>query len=209
MQQHRTRLVQILCKMFVLTSLIFLGDCTPVSNQADNEEIEPIKSPSITEDSDSELVPIYNLIDGKLGGQIVSGVVLDSLSSFLEKGVLKNGEGDFEVWYIKQTDGEQLGYLMEHPFQKGRVGRIFITSKEIVTEEGLHVGSTWADLLKVHPDIEVHGSEIEGRTAATFGSYRYQLDSRSYEYEIERSSILPQAKVELIWIQYQQSNKED
>lgn len=135
---------------------------------------------------------------------IESGASIEALvgKGALVKGVLENGEGTFEIWDIMDETHGKIGYVMEHPMEKGKVGGISITSDKVETGDGLRVGSTWANIVGKFPDTQVYGSEIEGRTSAVVGRYSYQLDERHWQYELDESKIPPTAKVEEIGLSH-------
>ena len=135
-------------------------------------------------------------------GNIQSGDDLRDLQKkgLLKKDVLITGEGKFPIWNIRDQHLGNIGYVMEHPMLEGKVGDIFITSDAVKTENGLKVGSTWADLKKMYPDIDAHGSEIEGIVTASVDGYNYRLDIRDWSYEIEEGKLKPDTKFDLIWL---------
>lgn len=114
---------------------------------------------------------------------------------YTQKTKLKTGEGIFEVFEIKDFDNNPAGYFLPDPNDKSLVGDITVTSPKARTVKGIKIGDTFADLLKVSPDIEVHGSEIEGRTHATAHSLSYRLDVANFSYEVDRTKIPATAKV--------------
>ena len=112
----------------------------------------------------------------------------------LEKEVLKTGEGNFDIYRIKNKEGS-LAYLMPDPRDEALVGNIIIDSPKAKTKDGFQVGSTLADLTKKYPNLEIHGSEIEGRTYANIGNLSYRLDAANWSYEIDKSKISPNSKI--------------
>ena len=80
---------------------------------------------------------------------------------------MKTGEGSFDVYEIKDFENNPAGYFMADPKNKLLVGDITVQSPKASTEKGIKIGDTFKDLLKAFPNIEVHGSEVEGRTYAT------------------------------------------
>lgn len=106
----------------------------------------------------------------------------------LKKSVLETGEGSFDVFEIHQG-GRKLGHVSPAGRNESVIGGITITSPLAVTEQGIKVGSTWGELKQALPELEVHGSEIEGRTYAFFGSVAYRLDVYFGAYDIPASEI--------------------
>jgi len=125
---------------------------------------------------------------------ITSGDEISKYTTSLEKEILKTGEGDFDIYRIKSSEGS-YAYLMPDPRNEALVGNIIIDSPKAKTKDGFHVGSTLGDLTKKYPDLKIHGSEIEGRTHATIGNLAYRLDSNNWAYEIDKSKIPLNTKI--------------
>lgn len=116
-------------------------------------------------------------------------------SSLLEKYVKKTAEADFEVYKILSTTNEHLADIYPKPNNTNLVGQIEIISPKAETREGLKIGSTYKELLDKLGSVEVHGSEIEGRTYASKNNIYYQLDTRNFTYEIDPITIKPNTEV--------------
>lgn len=110
-------------------------------------------------------------------------------SDYTQKKQLRTGEGSFEVYEIKDFENNPAGYFLPDPNDALLVGDIVVLTPKAQTAEGVMVGSTFQDLLKVFPSIEVHGSEVEGRTNATNGSLSYRLDVPNFTYEVDKAKI--------------------
>ena len=113
----------------------------------------------------------------------------------LKKGILKTGEGDFEVYYILAPSGEELGYTHPQEASPGIVKNITVTSPLAKTEQGAKVGMTYGELEKMITDFEVHGSEIESRTYVEGKIFSYRLDAINSSYNLDKASIAKDAKV--------------
>ena len=128
----------------------------------------------------------------------------------LQEGRLETGEGSFEVFYIngdgdgdnddRGRDGaagaEPLGYLLRDPSDPTRIGDIVITSERAVTEQGIRVGRSYAELVEQLGALEVHGSEVEGYTYALHDGLKFRLDAQHYDYDLPAGEVVsPQAKV--------------
>jgi len=132
--------------------------------------------------------------DGLLG--MTPGSVLADFSAGLREGKLETGEGEFDVYYIDGAEGEELGYLVPEPRDESLIGEITITSTKVVTEPGLRVGNTFAELQeRLQSDLEVYGSEAEGRTYAVSKGVWYRLDAGNWMQDIEQSTIPPDTRV--------------
>ena len=122
------------------------------------------------------------------------GDAISKHGDYIQKTKLKTGEGTFEVYEIKDFDNNPAGYFLPDPKDKLLVGDITVNSLKARTAQGIKVGSTFQDLLKIYPAIEVHGSEIEGRTNATADNLSYRLDVANFSYEVDRAKIPATAK---------------
>jgi hypothetical protein len=108
---------------------------------------------------------------------------------------MRTGEGVFEVYEIKDFDNNPAGYFLPDPKEKLLVGDITVKSPKAQTIKGIKIGDTFQDLVKVFPDIAVHGSEIEGRTHASANNLSYRLDVANFSYEIDTAKIPATAKI--------------
>ena len=115
--------------------------------------------------------------------------------AYLEKKEMRNGEGTFEIYEIKDFGNNPAGYFVSDFNDEGRVSDITVTTPKAATTEGIKVGSTFEELRKVFPNIEVHGSEIEGRTYAKANNLSYRLDVVNFSYEMDISKIPANTKI--------------
>lgn len=109
----------------------------------------------------------------------------------LEAGKLRNGEGEFDVFYLKSKSGQRIGFVMEDFDAPGKVGDIFITNSgtKVPGARGITVGQHWSDLRAAFPDIEAYGSEIEARTYAITDQMSFRLNVANSTYELDEASI--------------------
>lgn len=126
---------------------------------------------------------------------IAPGDKLATHEAELLKSQLVNGEGDFTVYLIMDGPESKIGYLMPDPNDETKVGDITITSSIPTTTEGMKVGMTLGDLFNRYRNLEIHGSEIEGRTTATKGQLSFRIDANNYEYEIDPEEIPLNTKI--------------
>jgi hypothetical protein len=136
----------------------------------------------------------YLVSNGYFLGLTPGGSMIEFIDG-LRSGVLQTGEGDFDVHYIDSAEGDELGYVMADPRDEGTIGNIFITSPKVVTEEGIRVGMSFSDLQEKIMALEVHGSEIEGRTYASGDGLSFRLDAGNWNYEVDPSAIKPETKI--------------
>ena len=121
-------------------------------------------------------------------------------SDYVKKTTLKTGEGSFEAYAITDFENNPAGFLMPDPNNKLLVGDITVETTMASTDKGIKVGDTFKDLLKAYPNIEVHGSESEGRTYATAGKLSYRLNVPNFTYEVDKAKIKATAKITQIVI---------
>jgi hypothetical protein len=162
------------------------ADITAGDAPAGNEEDVAIDK---VDDDDPYLISNGNFLGLSPGGSMAEFV--DGLRS----GVLQTGEGDFDVHYIDSAEGDELGYVMADPRDEGTIGSIYITSAKVVTEKGVRVGTSFAELQQRMGKLAVNGSEIEGYTYATVGGLAFRLDAGNWSYEVDQSTIKPDTKV--------------
>ncbi len=113
----------------------------------------------------------------------------------LEKGLLQTGEGDFDIFNVKDDKGNIVAYFAPFGEKEDKVGYITITSEQAKTEDGIKIGDTFGTLLKKYPDLKVFGSEIEGYTEAVVGTLGYRLDEQHYSYELKVSDVKKETEI--------------
>ncbi|PHI18823.1 hypothetical protein CEQ90_15845 [Lewinellaceae bacterium SD302] len=120
----------------------------------------------------------------------------------LQAGELRSGEGEFDVFYLKNEAGQRIGYVIEDFDAPGKVGDIFITNAGSTAPgaKGIKVGQSWADLQAAFPDIEAYGSEVESRTYAITDELSFRLSVMNNQYEVEESTIPADTKITEILI---------
>lgn len=126
---------------------------------------------------------------------ITVGDQISSHSDYIQKEQLKTGEGSFEIYRIKDFNNNPAGYFMADPNNESLVADITVESPMAATAEGIKVGSTFEELRQKLPDMEVHGSEIEGRTYANYNNLSYRLDIGNFTYEVDIEKIPAATKI--------------
>jgi hypothetical protein len=129
------------------------------------------------------------------------GDAISKHGDYVKKTKIKTGEGSFVAYEIRDFENNPAGYFYPDTKNKLLVGDITVESPKASTEKGIKVGSTFQELLKAYPKIEVHGSEIESRTYATADKLTYRLDVANNTYEVDKSKIPASTKVTEIMIQ--------
>ena len=130
---------------------------------------------------------------GLFGVQV--GDAIKKHSGNVKKTTIKAGEGNFAGYQITDPENNPAGYFLPDPNNKLLVGDITVESPKVSTDKGIKVGSTFKDLLKAYPNIEVHCSEIEGRTYATAAGLSYRLDAANFTYEVDKAKVPATAKI--------------
>ena len=161
----------------------------------DAPEIDtPAPNDGITANSEAYNDAPYLVSNGNFLGLTPGGSMVEFVDG-LRSGVLQTGEGDFDVHYIDSAEGDELGYVMADPRDENTIGNIYITSTKVVTEKGIRVGMSFSELQEKMGELEVHGSEIEGRTYANSGGLSFRLDAENWSYEIDPSTIKPETEI--------------
>ena len=132
--------------------------------------------------------------------EISPGDKIQDHVAILEKSTLSTGEGDFEIFRVMNEEIGVIGNIYPDPLNEALVGIIAVTSEIPKTKIGIHVGSTYGDLKSAYNDIEVHGSEIEGRTFANVGNLSFRLSINHYSYVLDESKIPLDTPIEEIHI---------
>jgi len=134
-------------------------------------------------------------IDNNAFRGITVGDKIADHTAYIQKETLRTGEGAFEVYQIKDFNNNPAGYLMPDPLNEALVGDITVETHIALTAEGIKVGDTFQDLITAIPDVDIHGSEIEGRTYANSDKISYRLDIANFSYEVDKSKIPATTKI--------------
>lgn len=128
------------------------------------------------------------------------GDEISTHTDYIQKKTVETAEGDFLTYVIKDFNNNPAGFFYPDRNDENLVGDITVETQMAETAEGIKVGSTFGDLKAALPAIEVHGSEIEGRTHATHNSLSYRLDMPNFSYEIDVDKIPLDTKITEICI---------
>lgn len=126
---------------------------------------------------------------------ISPGDQVEEHKAVIEEGLLQTGEGDFDIYNIKDAKNDVVAYFLANPIDNELIGDIYITSPLAKTEDGIGIGHTFGDLLAKYPDLEVHGSEIEAQTFANQGNLSFKIDEPHSTYDLETSAVSKEAKI--------------
>jgi len=169
-----------------------LVSCAPENKTATTADSVFAARPAAASVADANSLDIIFL--GSFRG-IAPGDKMAVHEANLVKSELVTGEGDFTVYLIMDEPEGKIGYLMPDPDDETKVGDITITSSIPTTTEGMKVGMTLGDLFNRYRNLEIHGSEIGGRTTAYKGQLSFRIDANNYEYEIDPEKIPLNAKI--------------
>ncbi|PHN08295.1 hypothetical protein [Flavilitoribacter nigricans] len=183
---------------FIITLTVALTACG-TSTTPDEQTPAPEETAAAPAGQEQPAAPDYPIGDRSFRG-IRVGQPIGEIVDSVEKGILQNGEGEFEIYRISTEDGRELGYFHPDPQNGSLVGDIVITSDLPMTENGLKVGMTYTELTSLIRDFAVHGSEIESRTSVYYQNLALGLDYPSANYNLDRNEIPGSAKVNEITI---------
>lgn len=188
---------------------IFLGlcltlgfGCTPKDNSSTTtppkEEVTS-KSETSTKPKPTEKTNLY-LIEEKSFMGLSPDNSIENHLDILEQSTLQSGEGDFEIYNIKNESRETVGYILPSPKDASKIGIITINTPKASTKEGAKIGMTFKELEAVLGELPVHGSEIESKTYAFKGNQSFLLDAAFNTYEIDKSKLDVDTKIKAIEI---------
>ena len=115
----------------------------------------------------------------------------DRLEDHLEKlqtVKIRDGETVKDV-LVLEVDGQELGYAVPNREDKRLVGTITIQSPKVITDKGIHVGSTLGDALKKYPDLNLRKTKKGKKLYVKSGSIAFLLDYNNQAKEIKLSNI--------------------
>jgi hypothetical protein len=113
----------------------------------------------------------------------------------------KTGDGEFDIYTYKTPSGEILRIF---PLKKGGVEKVHLleyTGAMCQTSKGVGVSSTLSALLKAYPDLEVHGSEVEGRTMAKGGEWYFLLGTNVFTPNVDIKTLNQDIRVTAVVLQ--------
>jgi len=126
---------------------------------------------------------------------IMPGDKITDHTDYIQKETMRTGEGSFDIYRIKDFNNNPAGYFMADPKDDALVGNITVEAPTANTIDGIHIGSTFGELKDKVLAIEVHGSEVEGRTYLNYNNLSYRLDVANFTYEVNAQSIPASTKI--------------
>ena len=128
------------------------------------------------------------------------GSNIADFASLLEPFTLRSGDGEQAAHRIVGRKGEELGFLLTE--DSTHISSIWITSPDVVTEDGLRVGNSFGELAERIGAVEVDGSAVEARVFVRAGGLAYQLAMHSQVGNIDQTTIYPATEITHIVIGY-------
>lgn len=142
------------------------------------------------------------VVEGKPSYQIINNSFMginayDSISEHLdklEKGKIRVGEKVKEVYMIK-VNGNELGYVEPLKDAVAYVGNMTFNSPEVKTEEGIGVGSIFAEALAAYPKLKVKKSKVGDKVFGKVWEMFFILDYKTEQEKLFADSIPSTTKV--------------
>lgn len=169
--QMAKQLMMIKIRNLAILSLFIIIACNNTKETSVEESGDTIvqENPVVEEENDLEenflLIKPNEFYGVKLKDNIDE--LIARYPQRFEKSVKKSGEGDFVVYKIHSDSAEHLANIYPHMQSENLVGQIEIISSKAKSQDKLGIGDSFKDLSDKAAEVEVHGSEIEGRTYAS------------------------------------------
>lgn len=177
------------------TFLLALTSCFAQDGEPTTRVDElPTKAAAANTNTNAKVVPNRLFISTTSYRGITPGSEISMHAAYMQKAAMKTPEGTFDIYKIKDYKDGFAGYFLADPRDETKVGDIVIDVERARTLQGIHVGSTFAELLKL-PELSVHGSEMEGKTYALQYRHSYRLDIANFSYDVDINSIPADTKV--------------
>jgi uncharacterized OB-fold protein len=148
------------------------------SSNENAENIETVNSTETNESLDSNLIT-----PSSIAGVKIIGMTPQKIKPYINEALTwEHIEGDEETdspeeYIIKRGNNVLFSLYME---ENKRVYAMYIYDTSLKTKEGLHVGSTAGDLLKVFPNATVRNAEFGEYTSINDIIYVFDSDYENY-----------------------------
>ena len=129
-------------------------------------------------------------VKGGMVNTVKGGMVIVDQKKHLVRGYIDFGEGRLSVHKLLDDKGGSLGYVRPRLGNNSLVGDIIITSNKVLTEHGIRIGDTYSKLKEASNNLEVDGSNSEGRTYATADGVAYRLGTSALNSETTITEIV-------------------
>lgn len=175
-----------------LMALLWLGcsDRPPTT-----PETRPVENPNAGNTAIYDVDPDdpYEIGDGSFL-DMRPGLPLAAFDELLGAGEREEAAAATQVYYIRGRRGEELGYVVP---DGTRIGRVVITSPDVVTENGIRVGNSYAELTERRGRLRV-GEVREEEPAYLYlidGDLQYRLNLANNQYEVDTATMDPTAVI--------------
>ncbi len=126
---------------------------------------------------------------------LAPGQAIAPALKLLQKGKLRLGKGKTKVYFIEAPDGAELGFLLPDPSDEARIGSIYVTSDRVVTQQGIRVGISYAELKERLGALELYRSVSDGRIYAKSEDLQYRLDEAQISAQLALDAVAGSTKV--------------
>ena len=164
-------------------------------------ETRPVENPNAgnTAIYDVDADDPYEIGDGSFLDMRPGSTITDFTGLLREDELVDDG-GNTPIYRIVGRNDEELGYVYPNSADGQRIDHIVITSPDVVTEDGIRVGNSYAELVERLGEVAVEGSEDESLVYVTQGPLRYGLNLANAQYDPERTDIDPTTAITQIEI---------
>lgn len=131
---------------------------------------------------------------------ITIGEEITTYSQHVKKEIVEADGASFDIYRIKGADGEIIGFFYPDVDNANLVGDITVETPLAATKNKIKIGTTIGYLRENMPLVQVRGSEVDGKTYATFKNFAYLLDIKRYETVVTMNRVPKDAKVTQIVI---------
>ncbi|WP_420460050.1 hypothetical protein [Neolewinella sp.] len=164
-------------------------------------ETRPVENPNAgnTAIYDVDADDPYEIGDGSFL-DMRPGAATADFSGLLRADRSSGDKGGRPVHQIVGRNDEELGYLYTEADDGERIDYIVITSPDVVTEDGIRVGNSYAELVERLGEVEVQRGADTSLIYVTQGALRYGLNLANNQYDPARTDIDPTTAITQIEI---------
>ena len=165
-------------------------------------ETRPVENPNAgnTAIYDVDADDPYEIGDGSFLDMRPGSTITD-FSGLLREDELVDDGGNTPIYRIVGRNDEELGYVYPDSADGERIDYIVITSPDVVTEDGIRVGNSYAELVERLGEVEVQrGAEDTSLVYVSQGALRYGLNLANNQYDPAQTDIDPTTAITQIEI---------
>ena len=186
-------------KYALLSLLLLVLSCS--DRPPTTPETRPVENPNAGNTAIYDVDPDdpYEIGDGSFL-DMRPGSRVAEFSKLLRPDSLRDGKNTSSIYRIIGRKKEELGYVHMKPQDTEVIDFITITSPDVVTEDGIRVGNSYAELVERLGKVHVEGSEKEAKVFASQGALRYRLNVANNQYDLDATQIDPTTPITQIEI---------